>query len=194
MKYQKIYKQKILEATAKVIAEKGLDKTSVDDIINEAKISKGSIYFHFKNKDELLIAGIKFTADQRISQIKEALKSITSPKEKLTKLFKANNLMLQKDRDSFLMTYALLLSSHTDIRKQVASEYLQRYINFVAEIIEAGVKIKEFVNINPIMIATTLVITSDITGIVNFSNEDFPSSEKIIKDLFNLILVKNGKE
>ena len=35
MKYQKVSKQSILEATAKVIAQKGLDKTSVDDIIKE---------------------------------------------------------------------------------------------------------------------------------------------------------------
>lgn len=96
MKYQKVSKQCILEATAKVIAQKGLDKISVDDIVKEANVSKGSIYFHFKSKDELLIAGIRFSSEKRINQIKLALESILSPKEKLLKLLKANSIMLKK--------------------------------------------------------------------------------------------------
>ena len=188
MKYQKVSKEKILAAAAKVIAAKGLDKTSVDDIIAEANVSKGIIYFYYKNKDELLIAGIKYAAESRISQIKNALAKISSPKEKLTRLFKANSLMLQKDRDSFLMTYALLLSSHDDVRKVVACEYIQSYISYVAEIIEAGVSAGEFIKVDSTSIATSLVITNDLTGILNFNTANIPTSEKIISDLFKLII------
>ncbi len=188
MKYQKISKQKILEATAKIIAKKGLDKTSVDDIIEEAKVSKGSIYFHFNSKDELLISAVRFSAEQRITQIKEALKSVQSPKEKLQKLFKANNEMLRNDVDSFLMTYALLLNSHNDIRKLIASEYIQSYINFVAQIIEEGINSGEFKNVNSKSIATALVFSNDLTGIINFGNEGISNAENIFSELFKLII------
>lgn len=188
MKYQKVSKQNILEATAKVIAEKGLDKTSVDDIIKEAGVSKGSIYFHFKNKDDLLIAGIKYSAEIRITQIKEALHTVTSPKEKLMKLFKANALMLRQDRDSFLMTYALLLSSHNDMRTHVASEHISNYINFVSEIISEGIEQGEFNKIDAKSVATSLVITNDITGILHFTNGEIIDPEEALQNIFKLII------
>lgn len=191
MKYQKVSKEKILEATAKIIAEKGLDKASVDDIVKEAGIAKGSVYFHFGSKDELLIAGIRYTAEQRISLIRNALNKITSPKDRLVALFKANNAMMKKDPDSFLMTYALLLSSHKDIRKEVAVEYLERFIQFVSEIVADGIKQGEFVQVNPVILATTLVISNDLTGIISFPDKELPTSENIIQELFNLILIKN---
>jgi len=188
MKYQKVSKQSILEATAKVIAQKGLDKTSVDDIIKEADVAKGSIYFHFKNKDDLLISAIRFSAETRINQIKEALKNISSPKEKLIRLFKANSLMLKQDRDSFLMTYALLLSSHNDLRTHVATEYISNYITFVAEIINDGIVQGEFKSVDAKSIATSFVIANDITGILHFANGEIIEPEKMINNLFKLIL------
>lgn len=191
MTYQKVSKQKILEATAKVIAQKGLDKASVDDIVQKAGIAKGSVYFHFGSKDKLLIAGIRYTAQQRIKLIKKALSQMTSPKDKLIRLFKANNIMLEKDPDSFLMNYALLLSSHKDIRKDVALEYVEKFIEYIAEILQEGIDQGLFRDMNSTIIATTLVIANDLTGIINFPKKHFPKANKIISELFNLILINN---
>ena len=124
----------------------------------------------------------------RITQIKEALKAVSSPKEKLRKLFKANSLMLRQDRDSFLMTYALLLSSHSDIRTHVASEYISNYITFVSEIITEGIKLGEFKKVDAKSVATALVITNDITGILHFANGEIINPEKVVQNLFKLII------
>lgn len=43
----------ILNTAAKVFAEKGYHLTSVKDIVDEAKISVGSFYFYFKNKEHI---------------------------------------------------------------------------------------------------------------------------------------------
>ena len=45
--------QRILVAAAKLIAHYGYDKTTVSDIANEAGISKGAVYLHYKSKTEL---------------------------------------------------------------------------------------------------------------------------------------------
>jgi AcrR family transcriptional regulator len=46
----------ILEATAKLIIQQGYDKTTIGDIARKAGISRGLVYLHFKNKDEIFEA------------------------------------------------------------------------------------------------------------------------------------------
>lgn len=45
----------ILDVSAKLFAEKGYDKTSLQDIISETKLSKGAIYHHFISKDDIFV-------------------------------------------------------------------------------------------------------------------------------------------
>lgn len=48
--------ERILEAAAKLIAHYGYDKTTVSDIAEEAGISKGAVYLHYKSKEDLFDA------------------------------------------------------------------------------------------------------------------------------------------
>jgi len=56
-------KEKILEAAIKVFAERGYHSTRVDDIADESKTSKGSIYFYFKSKQEIFLGLIEIFID-----------------------------------------------------------------------------------------------------------------------------------
>jgi|GEM_PF-144941 len=44
----------IIEAASRIIAQKGIDKTSLSDIAAEAGISKGSLYYYYASKDDLI--------------------------------------------------------------------------------------------------------------------------------------------
>jgi len=48
--------QQILTVSAKLFREQGYEKTSIQDILNELKMSKGAVYHHFKSKKEILDA------------------------------------------------------------------------------------------------------------------------------------------
>lgn len=47
---------RILDAALRLIVRYGYDKTTVSDIADEAAVSKGAIYLHWKSKDELFEA------------------------------------------------------------------------------------------------------------------------------------------
>ncbi|WP_144513154.1 TetR/AcrR family transcriptional regulator [Bacillus sp. FJAT-22090] len=49
-------KRNILEAAQRLFIEKGFRSTSVNDIIEEAKVSKGTFYNYFSSKNECIIA------------------------------------------------------------------------------------------------------------------------------------------
>src|SRR5579872_4330456 len=50
--------QRILDAAIEVIAQKGFFHSRVSEIADRAGVADGTIYLYFKNKDELLMAGI----------------------------------------------------------------------------------------------------------------------------------------
>ncbi|ABQ88470.1 TetR/AcrR family transcriptional regulator [Roseiflexus sp. RS-1] len=56
-------RERILEAALDVFASKGYHDARLDDIVETAHISKGSIYFYFPNKERLFLALVDQFAD-----------------------------------------------------------------------------------------------------------------------------------
>lgn len=66
---------RILEAAARVFAEKGYHETRMDDIVAAADASKGSLYFHFLNKEEIFFGLIETFIGLLESRLNETLSS-----------------------------------------------------------------------------------------------------------------------
>lgn len=60
-------RRRILDAAEELFAERGFDRTSFVDIAERSGISRGSIPWHFKNKDGLLMAVFDRAMDQFMS-------------------------------------------------------------------------------------------------------------------------------
>jgi AcrR family transcriptional regulator len=66
-------RERILEAALDVFATKGYHDSRLDDIVETARISKGSIYFHFPNKERLFLALVDQFADLIERRVTEAI-------------------------------------------------------------------------------------------------------------------------
>lgn len=60
---QKSTRERILEAALDIFSSKGYHDARLDDIVESAHISKGSIYFYFPNKERLFLALVDQFAD-----------------------------------------------------------------------------------------------------------------------------------
>lgn len=54
-KYPEQTVEKILDAAARLFAEKGYAHTTLQDVIDETGLSKGAVYHHFKSKEEIAV-------------------------------------------------------------------------------------------------------------------------------------------
>ena len=70
-------KDKIFRAAKKILQQKGYDHLSIKNICEEAGVSNGSFYHHFKTKDDLL----SYYIEEQPSINPELLDLPTSPKE-----------------------------------------------------------------------------------------------------------------
>lgn len=66
-------RERILDAAMELFSAKGFYDTRLDEIATEASASKGSIYFHFPNKEKLFIALVDQFADLIERRAKEAI-------------------------------------------------------------------------------------------------------------------------
>lgn len=78
-------KERILEAALTIFSNKGYHETRLDEIVQAAHVSKGSIYFHFPNKEKLFFALVDQFADlierraiEAISEESESMKRVTA--------------------------------------------------------------------------------------------------------------------
>ena len=63
----------ILNAALDIFAQKGYHDTRIDEIANESATSKGSIYFHFPNKERLFLALVDQFSDLLERRVVEAI-------------------------------------------------------------------------------------------------------------------------
>ena len=56
-------RDKVLNAALKVIRERGYTATTVDDLCQEAKVTKGAFFHHFKSKEDLAVKAAQYWSD-----------------------------------------------------------------------------------------------------------------------------------
>lgn len=69
---------KILQAAIEVITEKGLDKTSISDIVKRAGVAQGTFYLYFRSKNALVPAIAENLLSLSLEKIKERAKAATN--------------------------------------------------------------------------------------------------------------------
>ncbi len=65
----------LISAAIEVFNRKGYSDATTEDIARGAGVTKGSIYFHFKSKEDIFLAVVKETAGRHIEQIVGATKT-----------------------------------------------------------------------------------------------------------------------
>ncbi len=76
-------KQMIIEKSAPLFNTKGIAATAMSDIMDVTKLSKGSLYVHFDNKDVLVEAAVDYNMNQLQKKIGASINKFQDPKDKL---------------------------------------------------------------------------------------------------------------
>jgi TetR/AcrR family transcriptional repressor of nem operon len=89
MSKRELKKDLILEAGMKVMATRGYNGTSIQDIVDAADVPKGSFYTYFKSKEDFAIAALDMVADAKMQESRKLLSDRSIPPlARLVRLFK----------------------------------------------------------------------------------------------------------
>ncbi|WP_404456371.1 TetR/AcrR family transcriptional regulator [Oceanobacillus kapialis] len=169
-------KERIAEKAKIIFEQKGYAGTSMEDIREFSDISKGSIYYHFKSKEELFLYTVEKTSeDWRIKWANHADKVVTST-EKLYLLAKYYASDMQNPLSHTVPEYMATENIDKMMRNKIFDLIKPEYEAFY-QIIDEGICRKEFKsNQSPVDLAYILYSTLtglSITQFFGYSDEQF---------------------
>ncbi len=95
--------KRIIEAAMRLFAKKGVTSTSIQDIVNECDISKGSFYLYFKSKDALLLETFKYHFELIHSKMEEVKNQDLEPRDLLIAQLSCQLNEINKHKDFIIM-------------------------------------------------------------------------------------------
>jgi AcrR family transcriptional regulator len=133
----------ILDAARRVFQRWGLNKTTMEDIAHEAGKGKSTLYYYYKNKDEIFDTVVKIEISALLSRAKSSVQEIPSAKEKLKKYVAAS---ISEIRNTALL-YDIVrgeIRGNPHFIQSVSKEFQPQEVRFVKDILFLGVQQKEF--------------------------------------------------
>lgn len=135
-------KFRILSKATDLILERGFSNTSLNLIQKEAKISKGLIYYHFENKDDLGVAVLEFLLNQEFEEFHRFQVSVVNLNREQV-LGKLNSYLKElfgstlQNRNMIQVIIDLLLNlKEKSSKKRVRDLYL-RYVTEISNFLES---------------------------------------------------------
>ena len=79
-------KLEILQATWRLIAERGYHEVRVSDIAKAVGTSTGTVHYHFPGKQDVLVEALRYCVEQAFNRQSEELRKLDDARERLLKL------------------------------------------------------------------------------------------------------------
>lgn len=188
-------KYKILDESTKIFLREGFYKTPMDEIAQELRISKKTIYKYFDSKDMLVKEVVLNFLEKNKNNIQEIISRNDDAVTKLFNMFQYLGRLLVNINNKWILD---IQQHYRDLWKKIDKFRTQMMIANISVLIEQG-KNEGFIVTYPTEIIVMFFISS-IRGIIN---PDFIVEHKFdpvtvlnptIKLLMNAILTDKGKE
>ncbi len=185
-------REAILRAAIKVFAGKGYFSSKVADIAAAAGIADGTVYLYFKSKEEILHSVFDRGMEEFISDGRQELSHIASPKKKLERIAEMHLERLSADRDMAIV-YQVELRGSIKFMQAFTAAGFSEYLDIIHQTIAEGQRQGEFrEDINPLLFAKIFYGSLDemVTNWI-LSKKDYPlvpMAAEVVKVLFEGVL------
>ena len=157
----------ILEAARKVFADKGFHEATVEDIADAAGVAKGTVYLYYESKRDVYFAALKFGVAEMYTVLRQQLKTVSTPEEKLRALVGAKLAYCDENRDFFKIYYSELgniPSAHLSGMDDEFKALYREQARLIEAILKEGVRQKVMRNLRTEQ--TAYAISDIIRGVV----------------------------
>lgn len=186
---QSIRRKELVVSAAKLFKDNSFDRTTVRMIASAAGIKSGSLFHHFKDKEEILLAVIEDGLKKSLEAIQIETKSITQTEKKLFALIYGHLKTLHgRERDAHIVSITEWRSLNDASKKHliaVRDEYEQFWQKIISEAVD-----------KKILTGEPALIRLFILGSLNWSIQWFhPHKDKTIEELahefYNMVVKQN---
>lgn len=162
-------KQELLQIAYRLFLSKGYDETSIDEIIEEAQIAKGTFYYHFKSKEALLESLINKMITEETELARQFLSAPMPVPQKAVAIISS----LRPKQDEMTIANALNQEENRLIHEKINRRVMDEAVPILSEVVEEGIAqgILKCDNVRE-RVRMTLIISSDLFDHGNFTSAD----------------------
>ena len=128
-------KQDLLNIAYRMFIEKGYENTSVDDIITEAGIAKGTYYYYFESKEATLEAVIEMMIEKAENIAKAALMNPVPIPQKLASVVYA----FQPNKDEIVIADVLERKENIVMHDKIGKKIVEVAVPILSDIVREGI-------------------------------------------------------
>lgn len=178
-------RNEILDTAERLFHAKGYEKCAVNDIIKEVGIAKGTFYYYFKSKEEVMDAIVSRYKEIVVSRAEEILKKDDiSPEEKLIRVFMS---MRTNDKVDKCLLNELHKTENALLHQKTLNQIVTSMAPVLVKVIEEGIEKKVWRSRYPlqymqIFLAASLTLTDE--GIFEL---DADSQMKVMAALISML-------
>jgi TetR/AcrR family transcriptional regulator len=125
-------RQLLLQAALRSFAERGYAATSVQEIVDAAKVSKPALYYYFADKAQLFLALVDTAHEERHRLMQQAVKRAQDLDGRLIEILTTMFEYLSKNRELMRLAYATAFAAPGELPKSPGHfEKCERNFEFV---------------------------------------------------------------
>lgn len=177
-------RKQIKEVALKLFTDKGYAKTTMDEIIQECGISKGGMYHHFANKEEIFVELLKDGGEYRQNIVLEYMKgSFKSRDEKLIDSLLDKVLDVNPYKKLYIV-FLIEMQSNPAFKELFEKIYDKSLENFIKFCKEEG--LNEYISISNKEF--TFLLNSLYVGMYLFENIEKEKLKEMLRIMFGAYL------
>jgi len=128
-------KQELLKIAYRMFIEKGYENTSIDEIIAEAGIAKGTYYYYFESKEATLEAVIEMMIEEEVGRAKAVLETSLPVPQKLVSVIYS----LRPAQDEQVIVKALDVTENIVMHEKVNRRIVEEAVPLLTEVVKEGI-------------------------------------------------------
>ncbi|MBN1327252.1 MAG: TetR/AcrR family transcriptional regulator [Candidatus Cloacimonetes bacterium] len=136
-------KVRIITAAKELIATYGFKKTTMDEIAVKARMGKSTLYYYFKNKEDIFAEIVGIDSDLFRNKLSDSIANAATPKDKIMQYVRTRMLHL-KELSNFYKTLTNEYLDHYFFIEQVREDFYNFENNILSDLINQGIRQKIF--------------------------------------------------
>ena len=185
-------RERILDAALNIFSRKGYYDTRLDEIVDESATSKGAIYFHFPNKEQLFLALVDQFADLLERRVNEAIVQEEQGIQRVrVALETCLNTFGRYRRPAKIMLVQAAGLGNTFEKKR--NEVNERFANLIAVNLEESVTVGDIAPLDVEVVAFAWM-GAIYEVIIRWVHTGDPEPERIMQTLLPMLLRSVGYE
>ena len=169
----------ILDAADRLLARYGYRKMTIDDLAREAGIGKGTVYLHFRSKEDVVLSHVDRIANRVVTELRVIAASDAPPAAKLSEMLVTRVMFRFDGVQHYSESMSEVLRDFRAALLQRREGYFEEEAKVLSGVLREGQRAGAFRRHEAVATARTLILASNSLLPFNLSTQELGKRREV---------------